>query len=188
MISLQPDRTSSCKCHLLRVEPSPVSPHRSQSPGTCKLMYPPRARSAHSFTDLPSHLLALSGIRSLLTDTCTTLVEVDRSFFGRLAWPSTRTLIRHDGPAFEDLCTPNAPRFPPLQRGVQARRSDRAVRAQRLGALEVVAILGEPQVGIAEPARHRRRVDVEACSGRNVRVTSLSRWLVRSSVVGGSGA
>src|SRR5215208_5459246 len=86
-----------------------------------------------------------------------------RAFHRVLAWTSTRTLARDDRAALDDLAAPNAPRLLAFQGGGQALATDRAIRAQRLGALEVERVFGEPQVGVTDMTRHRQHRSRTAC-------------------------
>src|SRR5512132_1577145 len=82
---------------------------------------------------------------------------------GVLARTPTRTLARDDRAAFEDLPTPNAPRLAAVQRRGQALPSNRAICAQRLGALEIDGAFREPQVGISDMTWHVRQRPFSAC-------------------------
>ena len=86
-----------------------------------------------------------------------------RALHGVLAWPSTRTLARDDRAALDDLAAPNTPRLLAFQRRVEALAADRAIRAQRLGALEVERVFGEPQIGVTDMTRHRQHRSLTAC-------------------------
>ena len=90
-----------------------------------------------------------------------------------LARPAPRALARDDRAALEDLAAPNAPRLLPFQRRGQALAPDRAFCAQRLGALEIARVLGEPQVGVLDMTRHRQ-LRALTCQGRHVR--SSASW------------
>ena len=63
----------------------------------------------------------------------------------RLAWPSPRSLARHDCAAQEELAAPDSPRLPPLPCSGQAGGPPRALPAQSLGRLHVIRQLGEEQ-------------------------------------------
>src|ERR1700752_539258 len=63
---------------------------------------------------------------------------------------SARTFVTDDRASLEDLAAPCAPGCGPFQRRRQALATDRAARAERLGALQASRSLGEPQVGIAD--------------------------------------
>src|SRR5215468_3675533 len=56
----------------------------------------------------------------------------------RLAWPSPRSLARHDRAAQEELAAPDSPRLSPLQCSGQAGGPPRALPAQSLGRLRVI--------------------------------------------------
>src|SRR5258705_4444610 len=86
-----------------------------------------------------------------------------RALHGVLAWPSTRTLASDDRAALNDLATPNTPRLFAFQRRGEALAADRAIRAQRLCALEVKRGFGEPQVGVIDMTRHRQHRSLTAC-------------------------
>src|SRR5690242_14222348 len=86
-----------------------------------------------------------------------------RAFHGVLAWPSTRTLTGDDRTTFEDLPAPNTPRLLAFQRRIEALAADRAIQAQRLGALQVNGVLGEPHIGVTDMTRHRQHRSFTAC-------------------------
>src|SRR5690606_26084274 len=65
-----------------------------------------------------------------------------------LARAAARTLARHDRAAKDQLAAPDAPRLGALQRALEAGLLDRAPGAERLGELDVLRRLGEPQVRV----------------------------------------
>ena len=83
---------------------------------------------------------------------------------------ATRALVRHDPTLVEDLPTPDAGRFPPVDRAGEAGQSHRAALAQCLRALDVARGVGEPQVGVVRLARQAgtrapARPDRDSASG-----------------------
>jgi len=74
----------------------------------------------------------------------------------RLAGAATRPLAGHDDTRDEQLAAPDAPGLPALQRTGEAGQPDGAVRAQRLGVLDVRRALREEELGGLGPARDRR--------------------------------
>ncbi len=83
---------------------------------------------------------------------------------------AARALVRHDPTLVEDLPTPDAGRFPPVDRAGEAGQSHRAALAQRLRALDVARGVGEPQVGVVRLARQAgtrapARPDRDSASG-----------------------
>src|SRR5262249_7632603 len=84
----------------------------------------------------------------------------------RLAWPSPRSLARHDRAAPEELAAPDSPRLPPPAGPAPAGGPPRAPRPQRLGLPPATRHLGEarprfPRAGRARPGapNGRRRGD-----------------------------
>src|SRR5690606_27404529 len=70
-----------------------------------------------------------------------------------LARTAAWTLARDHDSLVEDLTAPDTPRLTPIDGRAQAALADRAGRAQRLGLLELGGVLGEPEVGVGDPAR-----------------------------------
>jgi hypothetical protein len=68
---------------------------------------------------------------------------------GAAAW----SLVRHDSAVVEDLAAPNTEWLLPVECAGQTFQPRRAVRAQRLGELEVGRGLGEPKVGTVHLTR-----------------------------------
>jgi hypothetical protein len=60
---------------------------------------------------------------------------------------STRSLGLTDASVFEELSTPHTPRLRSIKGGSEAVLATRALRTDRLGALNVNVFLGEEQVG-----------------------------------------
>src|SRR5690606_13311221 len=75
-----------------------------------------------------------------------------------LARPAPAPLARDDAAVDEDLAAPDAPGLTALERTGEARRLERAVDAERLGPLDVVAALGEPEVEVVGVLAGQRQV------------------------------
>src|SRR3954454_23987171 len=69
-----------------------------------------------------------------------------------LARTSARALAGDDDPVVEDLAAPDTPRLTAVERAGQAGGPDGALAAEGLGLLQPGRALGEPQLGLLDPA------------------------------------
>ncbi len=89
-------------------------------------------------------LSQLSGIRNLPAVSAGHV----RPIAVTLAGTAPRSLAGHDAPVLEEVSTPDAPRFLPLQCTLQAERPDWALLAESLGPLDFARTVREPQPGL----------------------------------------